>query len=145
MLKIGDIWTDPCWYKDDEGQCQQKHFAILALSGGDITIRLLTSRDYGRPKMPRCDHDDWYASFYLGVIDASNVHLAKESWLDLKYADDIDDREFARLARIGNYSQLGSIPPLLLCDALLCAATAPDTRGTQSSRIYASRQALGCK
>jgi hypothetical protein len=145
MLKIGDIWTDPCWYKDDDGECQPKHFAILALGGGDITVRLLTSRNYGRPKAPRCDHDDWYASFFLGVIDPSNVHLDKESWLDLKYAADIDDRFFAAQARNGNYQPLGSIPEPLLCDALLCAATAPDTRGSQSKRIYASRHAIGCK
>ena len=146
MLKIGDIWTDVCWYKrEEDGRCMQKHFAILALGGDDVTIRLLTSKSAGRSKAPRCYHGPPYASFYLGVIEPGSVDLGKESWLDLRYANDIDDRDFVKLFSSGDVFRLGAIPDPLLCDALLCVATAPATRPLQSKRIYSSRHALGCR
>ena len=144
MASVGEIWSDPKYYQDDQGRWRRKYYAVLGMGSGDVTVRLLTSQQHGRPTDHICYQDDSYPAFFLGVIDPASPILNKLSWLDLRYAADIDDRDFAIQARQGDIALVGGVPPALLCSALLCAATATDTRPPQTNRIFAARAVLRC-
>ena len=143
---VGQVWTDPQYYRHPEtGDWERKQFLILGIGAGYITSRLLTSQQHGRPEDPACYHDETYAAFYLGVIDAKCVHLCLPTWLDLRYLDDTDDRHFAVQERNKAIELIGRIDPPTLCLALSCAANAPATRPPQRNRMMDARQAFGCR
>jgi len=138
MPKHGEIWLDSRYYLDREtGEEKSKYLLVLALDGGDVVYRLLTSRQYGRPRTPACYHGDPYPGFYLGVLGGK---LQLESWLDLHGQDNIEAGYFNK----NKLTFVASLPDPILCQALLCAANAEDTTGRQKRAIYATRQALRC-
>jgi hypothetical protein len=134
MPTPGGIWFDPAYYLDLRGNAKPKYFVVLGASNGDVTVRLLTSQAYGY-------QDSTYPAFYLGILGGP---LTKPTWLDLRGADDIDAQVFAKAVNASQYRPISTLPVNLLCPALLCAATAPDTTKAQENRIYASRAQFGC-
>lgn len=142
MAQPGEIWLDPQYYFSDN-VARPKYLVVLGIGGGFITYRLLTSQQHGRPAQHVCYADQTYPAFYFGVLNA-NGGLGGQSWLDLRGADDIDDRQFAVLSRQGRLTLIGCVPRDLLCPALLCAANAQDTTTAQERRIYAARGMLAC-
>lgn len=65
MLFPGQIWRHDRFYLDsDAGTWRAKFLLVLAVAGGDVVYRLLTSRAL-RSTDPRCSHADPYPSFYL--------------------------------------------------------------------------------
>lgn len=141
-ISVGEIWSHSRFYLDPvSGNWKPKYLLILAVSGGDIVYRLLTSKEKARPKSPGCSHQDPHPSFFLGIPGGP---LNRETWLDLREANDFDSIDFDYLVRIGLLTLVLHIPQSPLCEALLCAANAPDTRTQQRKRIYASRSTMAC-
>jgi hypothetical protein len=71
--------------------------------------------------------------------------LPLDTWIDLLPADDYTDIEFASFFRSGAIVLAGKLPDSMLCDALMCAATAPGTFKYQTRAMYAARAALRCR
>jgi hypothetical protein len=129
----GQIYRHSRYYLDDDGAPQAKYLLVLAFApSGDIVFRLITSRSTGRPKSPPCHHGDPYPGFYLGVLGG---HLVLESWLDLRYSDDYDDRDFRSDLNGGLLTLVSEAPLALFHDALGCAAAADDTTRQQERAI----------
>jgi hypothetical protein len=141
MPKPREVWRHNKYYLDDAGW-HRKYLLVLATGGGDVVYRLLTSRVNGRPTNPPCFHGDVYPSFYLGIPPAQG--LGRPTWLDLRLADDMELLDFERLRANGVLAYTDTIPGSLMCDALLCAAQAPDTTMLQRKRMFDMRVVLGC-
>lgn len=138
MPRVGEVWLDNDFFGDGT---KRKYLLILAVAAGDVTFRLLTSQQKGRPEVPPCHHGDPFAGFYVGALGGP---LTKPTWLDLDDTDDMDDLKFGHLVGTGKLSRVMDISPQLLCPALRCAANAPDTSRRQRARILDSVQTLGC-
>lgn len=137
----GQIWSHLRFYLDsDAGIWRPKYLLVLAVARGDVVYRLLTSRG-PRARQPRCSHADPYPSYFLGV---PGVPLDRETWLDLRECDDIDLGEFSSLIQRSLVQPVYAIPDAVLCDALLCAANAPDTTRVQRARMLATRSSIAC-
>lgn len=142
MARPGEIWWDKSYYVDKlTGEIKGKFFLILAVDGGDVVYRLLTSRQHGRPVKPACSHDDPYPGFYLGILGGP---LSKESWLDLSETEDIEEAFMKKWPPSGRLSFVAQLPAPLFCSALACVANAPDTTRRQEKAIYAVRRQLNC-
>lgn len=129
-MQPGEIHHHRHFYLDREtGEFRGKFLLILAeMPGGDLVVRLLTSRPRGRPTAPPCYHGDPYPSFYLGVLGGP---LQRESWLDLRLLNDFDGDQVAKEAARGDLSFVMALDPTVFRDALDCAAAASDTTRMQ--------------
>lgn len=124
---VGQIYRHAQFYIDTRtGETRPKFMLILATpAGGDVVVRLLTSRHAGlRREVPPCSHDDPYAGFFLGVLGGE---LAVKSWLDLRHHVDLDPWDFDREVRQGVLQFLMALPDAVMRPALQCAAAADDT------------------
>ncbi|MFT4048080.1 MAG: hypothetical protein QM661_15495 [Solimonas sp.] len=133
-LRPGMILRHARFYVDrDTGEFKPKFLVVLACSrGGDIVVRLLTSRQHGRPEQPPCYHGDPYPGFYLGVL---GLPLVKKSWLDLRGLDDVDSTELTRLLVAGEVTVVKELAVDVLHAALNCSAAAMDTTTRQERAI----------
>jgi hypothetical protein len=140
--EAGQVYRLDGFYIAADGKALPKYLLVLGRDdGGDIVARLLTSQRHGRPKDPRCHHGDPYPSFYLGVLGDP---LHKETWLDLRHLDDLDDLEFDRSFRDGSLAYVMLLDSATVCPALDCAASAEDTTVRQSKVIRDQRADFGC-
>lgn len=142
---LGEVWRHSSFYQNSEGTWLPKFMLVLGFTAGnDVVIRLLTSQatlraDQGNP----CSHDLTRPGYFLGVLDA-NRGLGSNSWVDLRYADDIDDRAWDRTIERGVLTSVLTLQPAVLCPLLVCAMSAPDTERQQEKSFANSRQLLGC-
>lgn len=139
MPKSGEIWLDHDFF--DGITPKRKYMLIMAVEQGDITYRLLTSQQHGRPEEPPCFHHDPYNGFYLGVLGAP---LVKQSWLDLSLTDDMDVVAFGRMERASRLTKIMDLHPSVFCPALRCTIGAGDTTNRQAKRIGDVVAKLGC-
>lgn len=130
MPQPGEIWLDSDFF--DGVAPKKKYLLVLEVHRGDITLRYLTSKSYGRPEDPPCFHGDPYPGFYLGVLGPP---LVLQSWLDLAGTDDLDQVTFGKMERAGRLSKVMDLDGPLFCAALRCVAGAPDTTGLQARKI----------
>lgn len=100
--------------------------------GADIVYRLLTGRPHGRPETPPCYHGLPYSAFYLGVLGGK---LGAKSWLDLRWIDDFDEKDFARQLSAGRLIREFNLPPKQFLAALECTAGADDLTQVQERAI----------
>lgn len=141
-VEPGQIYRHEQYYKDSEGGLRPKYLLILAKSlGDDLVVRLLTSRQHGRPRTPPCYHDDPYPGFYLGYLGGE---LTTESWLDLRGMEDLDGLEFADHLDRGVLRIVCQLPRDQFCEALSCAAGADDTTRLQERLMRDQRAVMGC-
>lgn len=133
-MRPGEIHHHRRFYADREtGELRGKFLLVLAVThGGDIVVRLLTSRQHGRPKTPPCFQGDPYPGFHFGVLGGP---LNRETWLDLRPADDIDPFMAERDRRKGDLELTSAIPHALLRPAAECVAGARDTTRAQERAI----------
>lgn len=133
-MRPGEIHLHRRFYADPEtGELRGKFLLALAITrSGDIVVRLLTSRQHGRPKSPPCFHGDPYPCFYFGVLGG---RFARESWLDLRAADDIDPFLGQRAHKKGDLDLVTALPLDLLRPAAECVAGALDTTRAQEQAI----------
>ena len=133
-MQPGEVYRHEAFYLNNEtGELEPKYFLLLAtLPDGDLVVRLLTSRQHGRPENPACYHGHPYSSFYLGVLGGS---LSAKSWLDLRYLDDFDSVEFQRRLRTQRIRHIMTISDAMFVEALACAAGADDTTRSQERAI----------
>jgi hypothetical protein len=73
-----------------------------------------------------------YAGFYLGV---PGVPLTTKTWIDLRYLDDVDERQARLLQERGILSLARRLEGEPLIGALECAAAADDTTRMQEQAI----------
>jgi hypothetical protein len=130
----GEIHHHRHFYVDREsGEFRGKFLLTLAvLPGGDLVVRLLTSRPHGKPTAPPCYHGDPYPGFYLGVIGGS---LQRESWVDLRAMNDFDADQVNRQKARGDLTLVMTLDGALFRQALDCAAAANDTTRLQERAI----------
>jgi hypothetical protein len=130
----GMVYRHDRFYVDREtGEFRRKYFVVLATTrSGDFVARLLTSRAYGRPKHPPCFHGNPYPGFYLGVLGRQ---LTTDSWVDLRFLEDLDPAEFRRLAGGGTIRSIMELTQPLLREVLDCSAAAEDTTRQQESAL----------
>ena len=126
----GGIYHHRQFYVDPETRSfRGKYMLVLAAApGGDLIMRLLTSRPHGRPEQPRCYHGDPYPGFFLGVLGQP---LDRPTWLDLRHLDDADSHIAQREAHKGLIQLVTTLPNVLFRAALECAAGANDTTRLQ--------------
>lgn len=142
MPVSGELWRHDRFYLDSEtGEWLSKYLLILAVRGGDVVHRLLTSRRNGRPYAPPCFHEDPYPAFYLGIPGGE---LTRDSWLDLREREDFDVNYVINKSAAGDMHLVHHIGGELLCDALICAANCVDTTVRQRNHIFATRGQLNC-
>ena len=121
-----------------------KFLLVLSVhTDGDVVFRILTSKAYGRPKVPPCYHGDPFSGFYLGVLKPGGA-LADDSWLDLRETEDFDRIDFAHLATDGVLTHAHTLSKAEFCPVLACAAAAPDTTIRQRNAFINLRQILDC-
>ncbi len=122
------------FYRDRlTGEVKRKFFVVLAqLPSEDLVVRLLTSRSHGRPETPRCYHGLPYPGFYLGVLGG---RFSKQSWLDLRYLDDLDPAPAAGLRKRAVLEHVGTLDLAMFGDLLDCAARADDTTKAQEKAM----------
>jgi hypothetical protein len=140
-MQAGDILRHTQFYADTEtGELKAKYPLVLAMpTGGDVVVRLLTSRQHGRPESPPCYHGMPYPSYFLGIPCQP---LSKNTWLDLRYLDDLDPDDLLKLVRKNIISLDGSLPKPVLISAMDCAANADDTTRQKSRLIRDALAAL---
>jgi hypothetical protein len=126
----GEIFRHEAFYADEgTGELRRKYFVVLGiLNGGDIVIRLLTSRAHGRPEDPKCFHGHPYPSYFLGVPGGE---LGTKTWVDLRYLDDVDALDVQREIQRNIVKASGVLDRLALMPLLDCAAAAEDTTQRQ--------------
>ena len=126
----GDIYRHDSFYLDLEtGELLPKYFVVLAvLPGGDLVIRLLTSRPHARPENPRCFHGHPYPSYFLGVPGGQ---LGTKTWLDLRYLADADALDIQRLEHRGTIKLAMTLDAKTMAALLECGAGAEDTTQLQ--------------
>lgn len=129
-MRAGEIYKHARFYADPEsGALLPKYFLVLALTNGrDVVLRLLTSRQHGRPEVPPCFHGYPYPGFYLGVPGGE---LGTKSWLDLRWRGDYDGDDFQQGVQKGDITLSVTLPQPTLCGALDCASRADDTTDAQ--------------
>jgi hypothetical protein len=129
-VRPGEIHHHRNFYLDrDTGEYRGKYFLVLAaLPGGDIVVRVLTSRPHGRPTQPPCFHGDPYPGFYFGTIGR---HLKRDSWLDLRAMADVDPGAASKERLRGDLTLVMVLDMDLFRQALSCAASANDTTRMQ--------------
>lgn len=130
----GEIHRHAAFYRNSEtGELEPKFLLALARTpGDDIVARVLTSRPHGRPEDPPCYHGLPYPGYYVGVLGGS---LSTKSWVDLRYLDDVDSIDAARLTEDGVLSLVMTLDAEVLAAALDCAAAADDTTRFQERSI----------
>lgn len=133
-MRPGEIHLHRRFYADpSSGELLGKYLLALALTrGGDVVVRLLTSRPHGRPLSPPCFLGDPYPGFYLGVLGGS---LSRESWLDLRAADDVDPFLAERARSRGDLVLIATVSAEQFRSAAECAASARDTTREQERAI----------
>jgi hypothetical protein len=133
-VEVGEILYNPRHYVDAQtGESMPKYFLILSFTrADDAIVRLLTSRQHGRPEDPCCYHGDPYPSFYLGVLGG---RLPQKSWLDLRNHPDLESALLQQRLRSGSIKLVMrlELPQLML--AMECAAAAADTTREQEQCI----------
>lgn len=130
----GEIYRHERFYFDlQSGELLPKYFVVLAvLPGGDLVIRLLTSRVHGRPENPRCFHGHPYPSYFLGVPGGE---LGTKTWADLRYLADVDTLDMQRDLNRGVVRLVLVFGAEILVALLDCAAAADDTTQRQERAI----------
>ncbi|WP_321951936.1 hypothetical protein [Paraburkholderia bannensis] len=142
MPNAGEIWLDTCYYPDADGTWRSKYILILGFTkASDLVHRVLTSRGNGRSRNPACHHGDPYPAYFLGVIGGP---LHKDSWLDLRSANDYDSLNFKKATSNGSIKFIETLPKPVFCAALACAMAADDTTAFQRQAMDRQRQALSC-
>lgn len=133
-MRPGEIHFHRRFYVDTAtGEFRGKYLLVLAvLPGDDLVVRLLTSRQHGRPKEPPCFHGDPYPAFYMGVVGGP---LQKESWLDLRRLEDFDIHDVARQIADGELTLAVTLDGAFFRQAAECAAAANDTTRLQERAI----------
>lgn len=133
-MNPGEIHRHAAFYRNSEtGELEPKFLVALARTpGNDIVARLLTSRPHARPEEPRCYHGLPYPGYYLGVLGGS---LSTKSWVDLRYLDDVDSLDVARLAKEGVLGLVMTLDAQVLAAVLDCTAAADDTTRLQERSI----------
>lgn len=146
MPAVGEVWRHARYYTDLEtGEMLPKYLLVLALlPDRDIVYRLLTSRAHGRPEAPPCYHGHPLPGYYLGTPQPAGSPLGKPTWLDLRECADFDARDFATLEAGGTLTRVHQFAAATMCDAVSCAANAPDTTRRQASALYGTRALLQC-
>lgn len=141
-VRPGQIYWHARYYRGPDGNWLPKFMVVLATTaGGDMVLRLLTSRGQGRPTDPRCFHGNPYPGYYLGNLGGA---LTAESWLDLRKQDDYDGTDFVKQLKDGTISLVMTLSNDRLCPALDCTAGADDTSVQQERLIRDQRALLGC-
>lgn len=128
-----EIYRHDAFYRDAaSGEFQRKYLVVLArIPGDDLVVRLLTSKQHGRPEDPRCYHGYPYPGFYLGIIGEP---LPAKSWVDLRYLDDFDPSIAPKmLARV--LARITSIAKDIFAELLDCVGRAEDTTKLQERAI----------
>jgi hypothetical protein len=130
----GGIYHHRQFYVDPETRAfRGKYMLVLAAApGGDLIMRLLTSRPHGRPEQPRCYHGDPYPGFFLGTLGRP---LDRPTWLDLRYLEDADSHIAGRDEQNGLIQLVATLQQGLFRAALECAAGANDTTRLQAHSI----------
>jgi hypothetical protein len=133
-VDVGDIVYNPRHYLDPQtGESKGKYFLVLAFTrADDAIVRLLTSRQHGRPEDPRCFHGDPYPSFFLGVL---GDRLPHKSWLDLRNHPNLESGVLRQRLKSGAIEIAMKLALPLLMQAMECAAAAPDTTREQEQCI----------
>ena len=134
VMTPGGIYHHRHFYLDPETRAfRGKYMLVLAATrGGDLIIRLLTSRPHGRPEQPRCYHGDPYPAYFLGVLGRP---LDRSTWLDLRYLDDADPHVARQELNDGLIQLVTTLPDEVFRAALYCAAAANDTTRLQERSI----------
>ncbi len=128
------------YFSRETGVFEPKYLVSLAATpGGDLVMKLLTSRPHGRPESPRCYHGHPYPSFYLGV---PGPPLTAKSWLDLRGLPDFDPIEFSNKRKRGLIVEVARLPPAVLVPLLECVANAEDTTRLQERSIRTALEPL---
>jgi hypothetical protein len=140
-LKPGTVLHDPQFYVDKlTGELKGKYLAVLAPTrGGDVVLRLLTSKPHGRPEVPPCYHGLPYPGFYLGMLGPP---LGRQSWLDLRALEDADSQTLQAKLKTGAITVEHQLPSALLSAVLDCVAAADDTTSAQESALRDQRATL---
>ena len=131
-MNPGEVHRHAAFYRNPEtGELEPKYLVALARTpGDDVVARLLTSRPHGRRESPPCFHGLPYPGFFLGVLGAP---LSAKSWIDLRYLDDLDSVDAARLKRLGVLNLVTHLPAETFAEVLDCAAAADDTTRAQEN------------
>src|SRR5690242_4543678 len=87
---IGEVWRWDAFYSDPDSGAPLPKFVVVMghADGGDIVLRLLTSRETLR-STAGCSHDSVRPGFYIGVVDPA-ARLNKPTWIDLREFDDVE-------------------------------------------------------
>lgn len=141
-LQIGAIYRHAAFYSDlASGELKPKYFVVLAYTPGeDVVARLLTSQGHGRPERPPCFQGDPYPGYYLGVLGGP---LSSQSWLDLRFLNDIDDSSAAGKLRKGILTETLRLPVGVLRPLMECTAGADDTTRLQARSIRDQLATMG--
>jgi hypothetical protein len=142
-VQPGQVFRHERFYLSREtGEFEAKYLLSLATTaGGDLVMRLLTSRAHGRPELPPCYHGMPYPSFYLGI---PGKPLLKKSWLDLRGLPDFDPVEFGNKLKRGQIAAVHQIPLIMMLPVLECVANAEDTTRLQERSIRDALTQLRC-
>lgn len=129
-----EIYRHDTFYRDAEsGEFQRKYLVVLArIPGDDLVVRLLTSKQHGRPENPRCYHGYPYPGFHLGIIGEP---LTAKSWVDLRYLDDFDPSTAPKMIAKGTLAPVAIIAKDVFVELLDCVARAEDTSKLQERAI----------
>ena len=131
---------DRFYLSRETGEFEPKYLVSLAQTpGGDLVMKLLTSRAHGRPESPPCYHGHPYPGFYLGVL---GTPLTARSWLDLRGLPDFDPIEFSNKCKRGQIVEVARLSPSVLGAMLECVANADDTTRLQERSIRTALESL---
>lgn len=132
-MQPGDIFRDDAFYVAPTGELKAKYVLVLATPAEcDVIVRLLTSRQHGRPEDPPCFHGDPYAGYYLGVPGGE---LNRETWVDLRAQDDLDTISCRGRQERGLMVRVLQRDPITTARVVECVAGADDTTREQESRL----------
>ncbi len=129
-MNPGEIYLHRQFYADSQsGELLDKYFVVLAETpGGDLVIRLLTSRQNNRHEQPPCFHGDPYPGYFLGIPGGV---LVRPTWVDLRPMDDADRLDAKRNLERGRIELIRNLDARQLRPLLDCAANAVDTTRIQ--------------
>ena len=129
----GEIYRDNAFYISPAGELKPKYLLVLAAPAGrDVVVRLLTSRQHGRPEEPPCFHGDPYAGFYLGVPGGE---LNRKTWVDLRALQDLDPIACRGRQEKGLMVRVMQLNAGTTARAIECVAGAQDTTREQESLL----------
>ncbi|MSQ70495.1 MAG: hypothetical protein EXR27_04270 [Betaproteobacteria bacterium] len=138
----GDIHRHGSFYRGNDGNWFPKFLLVLAFSPSrDIVYRLLTSEPHGRPTIPPCHHGNPYSGYFIGVPGGP---LTRPTWIDLRSADDYDEKYFTEEMAADRLAFVVKLPFPKFCDVLSCAAGSEDTTNQQSRAMRDQRAKSGC-